>query len=259
MSHVVRLLWFRVPASGDPRPEDLGLLDREERVRAERFTVDHPRRVFVAARAALRLFLGQELGADPATLKFSFGPHGKPRLDPPEDLHFNLSHSGVTVVMALAHGVEIGIDVEELRPTVSTLRLARRFFAPSEAAAVEAEGDSERVRTFFHCWTAKEAVLKATGSGLTVPIHEVEVDPDPDRPPRVIAIGGKSEEAARWTLLRHEIPGDWIATVAIRDGESQLVVEERKQAIRPANPACSCSPGRSERPADTPGASVGER
>ena len=28
---------------------------------------------------------------------------------------------------------------------------------------------------------AKEAVLKATGSGLTVPVREVVVDPDPDR------------------------------------------------------------------------------
>ena len=43
-------------------------------------------------------------------------------------------------------------------------------------------------------FAVKEAVLKATGSGLTVPVREVVVDPDPDRPPHMDAI---AELAAR--------------------------------------------------------------
>ena len=226
MSPEVTLRWFRVDLDAELRPADLTLLDDGERARANRFTVDGPRAVFVAARAALRRLLAAELGLSPYELAFSYGPNGKPRLEPQSALHFNLSHSGGAVVIAFAHGTPLGVDVEELRPTVSTLRLARRFFAPEEAAAVENSDGVHRLRAFFHCWTAKEAVLKATGSGLTVPVREVVVDPDPDLPPRVVTFGSDVKEASRWTLLRHETASGWIATVAMRGGEPSLSVEE---------------------------------
>lgn len=205
---------------------DLAILDAEECSRAARFTVDHPRRVFVTARAALRRTIGTRLGLDPRTLKFAFGAQGKPRLDPISPLKFNLSHSGNTIVIALTKGIDLGVDIEELCRQTPTQRLARRFFSEAEADAVEQASEVDRNRVFFHCWTAKEAVLKATGSGLTVPVRQVEVDPDPDTPPRILALGGDQTEATRWTLLRHEVPGQWIATVAFRGAAHHLHVED---------------------------------
>ena len=213
-----------VPPSGEAG-SDLDLLDPGERARAARFTVEHPRQVFITARAALRRALGTRLGLHPAAFVFSLGPHGKPRLDPPSLLRFNLSHSGNTIVIALTEGIELGVDVEELDRDTPTERLARRFFTGAEAKAVEQAPEADRNRVFFHCWTAKEAVLKATGSGLTVPVREVEVDPDPDAPPRLLSLGGDVTEAERWTLLRHEVPGRWIATVAFRGERRTLVVK----------------------------------
>ncbi len=209
----------------DDTAQDLAPLDTGECRRAERFTVDHPRRIFIAARAALRRTLGERLGRDPTSLTFALGPHGKPEIDPPSALKFNLSHSGNTIVIALTEGLDLGIDVEELDRDTPTKRLARRFFAEAESHAVEHTGEANRNRVFFHCWTAKEAVLKATGSGLTVPVREVEVDPNPDAPPRLLALGGDVTEAERWTLLRHEVPGRWIATVAFRGKARGLIVE----------------------------------
>ena len=204
---------------------DLDLLDPGERAKAARFTVDHPRLIFITARAALRRALGTRLGQYPTGLNFVLGPHGKPDLNPPSKLKFNLSHSGDTIIIAMTDDLELGIDVEELGRRTPTERLARRFFAPSEAAAVEQAEKNQRNRVFFHCWTAKEAVLKATGSGLTVPVREVEVDPDPDSPPRLLSFGGDTDEAGRWTLLRHEVPGQWIATIAFRGEPRKLTVE----------------------------------
>ena len=219
------------PPPGEASP-DLALLDPKERARASRLTIDQPRRVFITARATLRRALGAHLDLYPAEVAFSFGPHGKPRIDPPSTLKFNLSHSGNTIAIALTEGVEIGIDVEELARDTPTERLARRFFTKAEAHAVEQAGKEDRNRVFFHCWTAKEAVLKATGSGLTVPVREVEVNPDPDAPPRLVALGNDVAEAKRWTLLRHEVPGQWISTVAFRGEPRALVVEH----LLPARP-----------------------
>jgi len=216
----------------DDAAPNLALLDAGECRRAERFTSDHPRQIFIAARAALRRTLGERLGRDPASLTFTVGPHGKPYLKPAGETpastirnHFNLSHSGNTIVIALTEGVELGVDVEELDRDTPTERLARRFFTQAESRAVEQAPEEDRNRVFFHCWTAKEAVLKATGSGLTVPVREVEVDPNPDAPPRLLALGGDVTEAERWTLLRHEVSGRWIATVAFRGKARGLVVE----------------------------------
>lgn len=228
MSSAVTLLV--VPPSVET-DSDLDLLDPEERARAARFTVEHPRRVFITARAALRRALGIRLGLYPAAFVFSLGPHGKPRLDPPSPLRFNLSHSGDTIVIALTEGVDLGVDVEELDRDTPTERLARRFFTEAEARAVEQAPEADRNRVFFHCWTAKEAVLKATGSGLTVPVREVEVDPNPDAPPRLLALGSDVTEAERWTLLRHEVPGRWIATVAFR-GETRTLVVKHSLPVR---------------------------
>lgn len=222
MTSTVSLLVIPLPEEDGP---DLALLDSKEHVRAERFTVEHPRRVFITARAALRRVLGRHLGCDPASLTFKLGPHGKPELDPPSPLKFNLSHSGNTIAIALTEGLELGVDVEELHRDTPTQRLARRFFSEREAHAVEVAENDERNRVFFHCWTAKEAVLKATGSGLTVPVREVEVDPDPDAPPRLLNLGGDTKEAEGWTLVRHEVPGRWIATVAFRGEIRTLIVK----------------------------------
>ena len=235
MTLAVTLLIVPPPSEAD---SDLSLLDPGERARAARFTVEHPRRVFITARTALRLALGERLGRNPTSLAFVLGPHGKPKLKPAGETststiqaHFNLSHSGNTIVIALTEGVELGVDVEELDRDTPTERLARRFFTQAEASAVEKAQEKDRNRVFFHCWTAKEAVLKATGSGLTVPVREVEVDPDPDAPPRLLALGGDVTEAGRWTLLRHEVPGRWIATVAYR-GEARALVVKHSLPVR---------------------------
>ncbi len=231
----VKLVWMQVGDLASASPAAYGMLDACECERAERYKVELPRRVFVAARALLRSTLGAELGVDPRSLEFSIGPHGKPRLEPASHLEFNLAHSGTTIVIALAEGTSVGVDVEEAAHEVPALRLAGRFFTEAEAAAVAEACETARLRVFHHLWTAKEAVLKATGSGLTVPVREVELDPNPDSPPTVRAIAGDRDAAKRWRLLRHEQPGEWIATVAFKGRRRDLEVTEATppDALRP--------------------------
>jgi 4'-phosphopantetheinyl transferase len=236
VTSTIDVTWFHVEPS-DPPDHLVQLLTDDERRRADRLLVDRPRRVFAAARVALRILLARELGTTAESLRFTEGPHGKPALTPDAGLGFNLSHSGTTVAIALARNTELGVDVEELRSGVRTVNLARRFFDPQENRIVEGlpEG-AVRDRAFFHFWTAKEAVLKATGSGLSVPVRTVVISPDPDDAPRVLRVGDDPHEADAWTLWRIEEPGEFLATVAARRAADRRL-RVRRFSFPRSNPA----------------------
>lgn len=99
--------------------------------------------------------------------------YGKPRLAAPAAPGFNLSHSGGVVLLAIARGVDPGIDVEALRPRPRALQLAQRYFTAAEAAVLARLPEGDRQQTFYRLWTAKEAVLKALGRGLAFGLDRV--------------------------------------------------------------------------------------
>ncbi|HEY4291492.1 4'-phosphopantetheinyl transferase family protein [Luteibacter sp.] len=105
------------------------------------------------------------------------GEHGKPYFPAPHDtLGFNWSHSGDVALLALGRGsagFEVGVDVEAVRPRARALELSQRFFAPPETARLQGLPEPERLQGFLTLWTAKEAVLKAHGSGLSYGLHRV--------------------------------------------------------------------------------------
>ena len=154
-------------------PADSGVLSGEERARAGRFQRPADRARSLAARASLRELLSRYVGAAPAALRFTAGPHGKPELEPGIAAgapRFNLAHSGRLVLLAFA-ACDVGVDVEQLRDDVEIEGLARRFFAPEEIAAIHrATRGVRQVETFFRIWTRKEAFLKAHGAGLAAPL-----------------------------------------------------------------------------------------
>lgn len=150
----------------------------DERDRAERFRFDQPRDRFVAARVALRHLLSGYLGVGPAEVGFVYDAHGKPSLDPARhqtDLQFNLAHSGGLAVVAVSTRCDVGADVECLRAVRQPDGIAQRYFHPSEAAEVLAGGDDQLIDRFFRCWTRKEAVIKAIGTGLQFPLDKFRV------------------------------------------------------------------------------------
>ncbi len=79
---------------------------------------------------------------------------GKPYLD---GHHFNLSHSGNFVVLAVSDQ-EVGVDIQAPRTYKPGLV---RWFSPEEQTWLQSGGD------FHRLWTGKEALSKAIGTGLT--------------------------------------------------------------------------------------------
>ena len=144
-------------------------LSPRERERAARFRFRSDRMSYVASRGTLRQILGMYLGRAPARLDLRSNARGKPRLAGQTGaggIRFNLSHSGFLTLLAFARGREVGVDVESIRPEIAEEGL-ERFFTSEEARRIGSTPASERAAAFFRCWTAKEALLKASGDGLS--------------------------------------------------------------------------------------------
>lgn len=118
----------------------------------------------VSGELLARYAVGQFLNKPDQQIELVFGEKGKPSISNLEDVHFNISHSGQYVVCAVASR-EIGIDVERIRKV--NLRIAERFFSPSEINDLMACNEANRMQYFITLWTIKESYLKAIGRGLT--------------------------------------------------------------------------------------------
>ncbi len=192
------------------------LLNEAERARSSRFMTALLRQRFTAARARLRSLLGTHLGRDPGSLVFVENEFGKPRLVDRPDIHFSLSHSQDRALLAVSEGLEVGADLEGVR-SVDHLGLARRYFHPNEVAAIERHADPQAA--FFQIWTLKEAVVKALGTGLSIPLDEFEVSIAATQPAMVAPPAGSGR--AWWLYLA---PGDYCrALAASADGEVGLI------------------------------------
>jgi 4'-phosphopantetheinyl transferase len=135
-----------------------------ESARASKLENLAQRRRYLRTHAALRDILGQ---LTTARLEFALHEHGKPYLPPAPELRFNLAHSGDLALVAAALDVEVGVDVERLRPMPGYAAIAERYLPPSHPPPRSAPA-------FFRCWTQFEAILKAQGIGLYGAGSEIE-------------------------------------------------------------------------------------
>jgi 4'-phosphopantetheinyl transferase len=159
----------RLDGNADGAAPSLEALSADERQRADEFRLERPRRQFVITRRALRRLLAQYLVLPPAEVEFTFEAIAKPRLAKKHamsELRFNVTHSGDLALVAVTRGCDMGVDVERFRTVKQLEQLARRYFHPQEIEAVLQTPREERNAAFLRCWTAKEAVLKAFGTGI---------------------------------------------------------------------------------------------
>ena len=195
-------------------------LSPEEKTRADRFHFVNDRNRFVAARGVLRELLGKYLNRSPAGLEFSYGKHGKPFLSgerASNGLNFNLSHSAGLAVYAIARERNLGIDVEHIRAGSAGEDIARRFFSAREVSDLQSLPAESRVQGFFHCWTRKEAYLKATGMGLQIALDSFAVNLLPDKPAEFL-----SGVEPRWHLAAYH-PAQGYAAAVVYDGTPSIL------------------------------------
>lgn len=162
-------LWrFRL----DPPPSTITdlrlLLSPDESDRAERLRIPSKKKEFIAARGRLRQILARYLETFPSSLKFAYGPAGKPSLAlPSTPFSFNLAHAGHWGLLGISAQEQIGVDVEWLERPVDIRQIAGWSFGEELRAELDALPPEMISRRFFQLWTAREARLKARGTGFT--------------------------------------------------------------------------------------------
>lgn len=202
-AHEVHLWLVSLDAPALPASRWMTWLDPDERERAARMHFARDRHRQAASRALLRSVLGRYVGAPPQDLRFRHGPQGKPFIDTVQGLaavEFNMSHSAGWAVIGVCRRGAIGVDLEAHRDISDWLDIARGNFTQDECSALLATPAQRRGDAFFACWTRKEAVVKALGGGLSVPLDSFEVSVEPDAPARLRSIDGSSDAADGWSL-----------------------------------------------------------
>ncbi len=217
----VHLHKLELDASGSLSVDCWRILDGAERARARRFRSDELRRQWTASRAGLRSILSSYCDCSPTQLAFAYGPFGKPVVSGPASkagITFNLSHSDRVAVVAVGFGAEVGVDVERKKPVRDWPGVARRFFSAREYAELMAVEEPLRLDAFFHCWTRKEAVIKATGEGLRARLDDFDVSLSPDAKVRVVADYSDEQKYVGWRLRSFELRPGYTGALATAAG-----------------------------------------
>lgn len=157
---------------------DEHLLTDEDRQRAARFRQAGDRHNFVLGRTLVHHLVAPRGISAPQT--FSIGPHGKPFL--PGAPAYNLSHSGRWVACAVSRHEPVGIDVETFARLRDYRDLIPTIAHPAERHYIDRAPSDSGLALFKRCWTRKEAILKATGKGLSDNLQSINVCLDQDEP-----------------------------------------------------------------------------
>jgi 4'-phosphopantetheinyl transferase len=115
-------------------------------------------------------------------------------------------------VYAIARERNLGIDVEHVRPESAGEDIAKRYFSAREVSDLRTLPAEARVEGFFHCWTRKEAYLKATGMGLQIPLDSFSASLLPGQPAQFL--GGVEP---RWHMAAFHPAEGYVAAV-VYDG-----------------------------------------
>lgn len=188
-------------------------LSPDERARAERFQFERDRRRFTVARGMLRTLLGEATGLSPAAIVFAQSQYGKPCIvTAPPAIHFNVAHSADMAIYAMSCSCVPGVDIEYVHRDIDEDAMAKRFFTSREYAELQRVPVATRKRAFLACWTRKEAIVKAIGQGLRMPLDKIEVTVAPNAEPQVLGV--TCGQLADWTLYNVDAGRDYVATVA---------------------------------------------
>jgi 4'-phosphopantetheinyl transferase len=136
-----------------------------------RFASADDRRRYALSHVAARRILAAYVDRDPADLRFQQDRTGKPHLTD-TDVQHSLAHAGRLALVGVGRHRALGVDAERVRPLPAADALKRSCLTARERLHVDAAGTEEAL---LRLWTRKEAVVKATGEGLSRALDGFEV------------------------------------------------------------------------------------
>jgi 4'-phosphopantetheinyl transferase len=215
----------------------LALLSPDERERAGKYRFRKDRERFIVTRGALREILSCYLTLAPARIVFSYNGFGKPFLKNETDgapIFFNVSASREIALCAVAHGCEIGVDIEFIGDEPASREIAERFFSPREAENLAALAGKRQTSAFFHCWTRKEAFIKGVGVGLTYPLKNFSV-PIGEEKTNDFSIADPFQKTRRWSLTTIYPGSDYVAALAAECAQPTIKLRQWQSRTQTAD------------------------
>lgn len=184
------------------------VLSDRERKRARQYRLPVLQNAAIVRWGMLRYLLATYLDCLPKEMRFSYSEHNKPALsdDTRHNLYFNLSHSENHVLVAISKSTPLGIDIEAIKLIPDMVSVAQRHFSSQEQKSLFQLPANRQTRAFYRCWTRKEAIIKADGRGLAIPLDAFTVTLNSDDDARIIDANPNLFKALynKWTL--HNIP-----------------------------------------------------
>ncbi|KIL99883.1 4'-phosphopantetheinyl transferase [Paramagnetospirillum magnetotacticum MS-1] len=162
--------------------------------------------------------LSQALDRPETEIAITRDSFGKPMLsDPGPGYWFNCSSCNGLMLIAGSRNGPVGADIETVERCRPVWEDAARQFAPAERARLAAMAPDDQPLAFARLWTAKEAVLKARGTGIVLGLTEPDLSSVADlaAPPpwkRIkINVGGD-----RFAVTWYTLPLDAALVIAAR-------------------------------------------
>ncbi|MBB6481452.1 4'-phosphopantetheinyl transferase family protein [Spirochaeta isovalerica] len=168
-------LWsFPVSPLESHGEENIAILSRRERDKADRFYKKtdriRSRVVYVLLREILSLYTGTR----PGSIEILLRDNGKPYMNQREAPFFNLSHSGDRILYGFNSKGEIGVDIEQIKKNRDLDGLIESCCSAGEIKTMDGLSEEGKTELFYKYWSAKEAYLKGVGTGITVPLKEID-------------------------------------------------------------------------------------
>ena len=150
------------------------ILSPDEVARAKRYHKPESAATFIVARAILRTLLAEYLATTPSSIRFAYSATGRPSVEHPRtDVDVSVAHSANAILIGATRCRRLGVDIEYISPAFDYSEVVASAFGQEERKILESVRDSQRRNLFFTLWTAREALAKAYGAGLTAPLSEL--------------------------------------------------------------------------------------
>ncbi len=191
------------------------ILSEDELAKAARFHFEADRVRSLVCRAMLRRLAAALCGTEPELVEFSLIKNGKPTIVHPAEaakIHVNVSHSGELGAVVLSRGFPVGIDIEFMRPGVEIAAMAKQYFRKEECSWLASLPEANQLRGFYRLWVLKEAILKVSGDGLSIPLGSIPVD-----------IQGEIVKTGPWPAIELQMAGNYCAAVSASAAEMPAI------------------------------------
>lgn len=227
-------IWYAKP--DDIRDRKLldscrSVLSASEQSQYQRFRFDQDRHRYLVSHALLRRVLSLYIGKDPADWCFTTTGNGRPELascDPAVSLRFNLTHTNGLSACIVTEADDCGIDAEKISQRGRMDGIAERMFSAKECSQLKSLSGNDYLRSFYTCWTLREAYVKAVGIGISFPTRKIQFEISEDHSVAATFAADIGDSGNAWQFKLLKPTDEHVVSLAVRkgNGDTRPIVEQ---------------------------------